>query len=118
MQSCLEKRGIEEREQEINKLHYQANDPYSATHKDALSTGDPNGKGTGHGGHTHVLPNCDLPNGLKNYSQFDTFKGGGSLDIAAREAQTNISMYNVNSEYSALMVETHQNVSQGQFVNA
>ena len=40
MQSCLEKRGMEERHTEINRSDYNINDQYSATHPDALSDGD------------------------------------------------------------------------------
>lgn len=117
MQSCLEKRGIDERENEINQLHYNINNQYSALHSDALSNGDPYGKGTGHGGHTHVLPDCSKPDGMIDYSQLDTFRGGGSCDIAARDNMINISMYNHEAPYSANLVDTHENVRQGQFVN-
>lgn len=52
-QTCLEKRGMEERHTEITRSDYNIENQYSATHKDALSDGDAQGKGTGHGGHTH-----------------------------------------------------------------
>ena len=47
MQSCLEKRSIDEREREIVRSDYNTNDRYSVTHKDALANGDAQGKGTG-----------------------------------------------------------------------
>lgn len=48
MQSCLEKRGIEERNNEIVRSDYNIEDQYGSTHKNALSDGDAKGKGTGH----------------------------------------------------------------------
>ena len=66
--TCLEKRGMEERHAEIAKSDYNINDQYNSTHKDALSDGDPQGKGTGHGGHTHWLPDCTLPTSYINYA--------------------------------------------------
>ena len=56
MQSCLEKRGIEERSVEIVRSDYNIENQYGPSHPDALSNGDVNGKGTSHGGHTHYLP--------------------------------------------------------------
>lgn len=53
MQSCLEKRGIEERHIEIIRSDYNIEDQYGSTHKNALSNGDVKGKGTGHG-RTHT----------------------------------------------------------------
>ena len=66
-QTCLEKRGIEERENELPRSHYNENDPYGPTHPDAMSDGDPQGKGTGHGGHTAWQPDCTLPNQAIKY---------------------------------------------------
>lgn len=48
MQSCLEKRGIEERNNEIVRSDYNIEDQYGSTHKNAISDGDVKGKGTGH----------------------------------------------------------------------
>ena len=44
MQSCLEKRAIDERNTEIVRSDYNSSDQYSATHKDAISDGDAQGK--------------------------------------------------------------------------
>ena len=43
------KRGIEERNNEIVRSDYNIEDQYGSTHKNALSDGDPLGKGTMHG---------------------------------------------------------------------
>jgi len=124
MQSCLEKRGIEERNTEIVRSDYNINDQYSATHKDALSDGDVQGKGSGHGGHTHYLPDCNKPTGTIDYSNFDTSPSsniGGCYDIkgrngiGGREYAMSVSMYNDQTPYSAALVETDQNVAQGQY---
>ena len=50
-QTCLEKRGMTERHEEIARSDYNIENQYSATHKDAISDGDTKGKGTNHGGH-------------------------------------------------------------------
>ena len=60
MQTCLEKRGIPARASALTRNDYNIHDQYSETHKDALSDGDPLGKGTGYGGHTHSVPDCNL----------------------------------------------------------
>lgn len=125
MQSCLEKRGIEERNDEIVRSDYNINDQYDATHSDALSNGDPQGKGSGHGGHTHWLPNCNLPTTMIDYSNFDTSPesqiGGlydieGRNDIGGREKAMASSLYNYIDQYSANLVNTEMNQQQGQFV--
>ena len=71
MQSCLEKRGIEQRAIEIVRSDYNENDQYNANHSDAISNGDALGKGTQHGGHSHYLPDCNKPTSMINYSNFD-----------------------------------------------
>lgn len=121
MQSCLEIRGIQERNDEIVRSDYNINDQYTSSHPDAISDGDPQGKGTNHGGHTHWLPDCTKPTGMIDYSNFDTEAGGGIYDI---EGRNNIggrnkalasSMYNKEIFYSANLVDTQENVRQGQF---
>lgn len=121
MQSCLEKRGIEERNTEIVRNDYNKNDQYSSTHSDALSNGDAQGKGTNHGGHTHYLPDCNKPSTTIDYSNFDTKNGGGCYDIngrdgiGGREWSMAVSMYNQENAYGASLVETDENVSEGQY---
>lgn len=121
MQSCLEKRGMEERHAEIVRSDYNIEDQYSSTHPDALSNGDPQGKGTGHGGHTHFLPDCNKPTGTIDYSNFDTTQGGGQYDIegrngiGGRDYSLAVSMYNKENMYSASLISTDKNVADGQF---
>lgn len=120
-QTCLEKRGIEERNTEILRSDYNKENEYSATHVDATSDGDAQGKGTGHGGHTHYLPDCTKPTTTIDYSNFDTVNGGGCYDIkgrngiSGRERALSISMYNKENEYGASLVDTTENVNDGQY---
>lgn len=125
MQSCLEKRGITERNEEIVRSDYNINDPYSAAHPDALSDGDPQGKGSGHGGHTHWLPDCTKPTAMIDYSNFDTNPEsniGGVYDIEGRNGISGrhramaISMYNDQAQYSQQLINTEMNQREGQFV--
>lgn len=125
MQSCLEKRGIDERNTEIVRSDYNINDPYSATHPDALSNGDAQGKGSGHGGHTAWLPDCTKPTTMINYSNFDTSPDsniGGCYDvngrngISGRKLAMTSSMYNSNYQYGAALIDTTLNQNDGQFV--
>jgi hypothetical protein len=121
MQSCLEKRGIEERNAEIVRSDYNITDPYSVTHKDALSDGDAQGKGTNHGGHTHSLPDCTKPNAMIDYSNFDTTNGGGAYDIdgrndiGGRNKNVAYNLYNATRPYGANLINTELNVNQGQY---
>ena len=120
-QTCLEKRGMEERHQEIVRSDYNIEDQYGPTHPDALSDGDVQGKGTGHGGHTHFLPDCTKPTNQIDYSNFDTAHGGGYYDIkgrngiSGRENAMAISMYNQEVEYGAKLVKTDANIADGQY---
>ena len=121
MQSCLEKRGIEERSVEIVRSDYNIENQYGPSHPDALSNGDVNGKGTGHGGHTHYLPDCNKPTSTIDYSNFDTLNGGGLYDIegrndvGGRKKAINSSLYNHEKQYSANLVNTEINLRQGQY---
>lgn len=120
-QTCLETRGITERNNEIVRSDYNINDQYGPTHSDALSNGDPQGKGTGHGGHTYWLPDCTKPTNAIDYSNFDTENGGGIYDI---EGRNNIGgrkrslareLYNKENQYSTNLISTAENVAQGQY---
>lgn len=122
MQSCLEKKGIEERKEETLRSDYNANNVYSAEHKDAQSDGDAQGKGTNHGGHGHWLPDCSKPTGMIDYSNFDTENGGGLYDIEGRNgiggrerALANSLYQKGNYEYSSNLVNTEKNVAEGQY---
>jgi hypothetical protein len=119
-QSKLEKKGFEKRPELLIRNDYQSTDPYDAKHPDALSTGDPQGKGTGHGGHTDYLPSDDAV-GI-NYSNFDTLNGGGQYDIEGRDGVGGRkwamarSLYNQDNAYGLNSVDTTQNVIAGQVV--
>ncbi|MBO6254829.1 MAG: hypothetical protein J6O49_14480 [Bacteroidaceae bacterium] len=120
-QTCLEKRGMEERHQEITCSDYNIEDQYGPTHKDAISDGDPQGKGTGHGGHTHFLPDCTKPTTTINYSNFDSENGGGYYDIEGRNGISGrkralaTSLYNKEIQYGPTLVDTSANVAEGQY---
>ena len=120
-QTCLEKRGMEERHEEITRSDYNIEDQYGPTHKDAISDGDPQGKGTGHGGHTHFLPDCTKPTTTINYSNFDSENGGGYYDIEGRNGISGrkralaTSMYNKEIQYGPTLVDTSANVADGQY---
>jgi hypothetical protein len=122
-QTCLEARGIEERTNEIVRNDYTKDNEYGPTHPNALSDGDPKGKGTGHQGHTHFLPDCTKPTNAIDYSNFDTSHGGGLYDIkgrngiGGREAAIVNSLYNADYQYGLSLVDTTQNVNLGQYVN-
>lgn len=120
-QTCLEKRGMEERHDEIVRSDYNIENQYGPTHPDAMSDGDAQGKGTGHGGHTHYLPDCTKPVSRIDYSNFDTENGGGCYDIkgrngiSGRERALASSMYNKEQQYGAKLVDTSANVADGQY---
>lgn len=118
MQSCLEKRSIEERHEEIVRSDYNRDNQYSSTHPDARATGDAQGKGTGHGGHGFWLPNCNGSLGVFDYSNFDTAvssRAGNADDNLARETALARSMYNAVEQYSSRLVDTTINVREGQY---
>jgi hypothetical protein len=120
-QTCLEKRGMEERHEEITRSDYNIENQYGPTHPDAISDGDAQGKGTGHGGHTHFLPDCTKPTTTINYSNFDSENGGGYYDIEGRNGISGrkralaISLYNKEIQYGPTLVDTSANVADGQY---
>lgn len=120
-QTCLEARGIEERHNEIVRNDYNIDNQYGPTHPNALSDGDPKGKGTGHQGHTSWLPSCDKPTNAIDYSNFDTQHGGNQYDIEGRNgiggrlnAIVN-SLYNAENPYGLSLVDTIENINEGQY---
>lgn len=119
VQSCLEFVSMEARHEQEARSDYQRDNQYSALHPDALASSG-NGKGTGHGGHSHWLPNCRGTIGIINYSNFDTAitsGAGNDCDNLAREKALARSLYNGANIYSQLSVDTSRNVREGQFVN-
>lgn len=129
-QAPLEIKGFEKRDDLIVRNDYTKNDEYNATHKDAISDGDPQGKGTGHGGHTHVIPDHNLAMNTTdhvwyskyNYSQLDTENGGGQYDIEGRNGIggrnwiKSISKFTEEEQYGLDYVDTSLNVADGQYV--
>lgn len=118
-QSCLEKSGIVERHDEIIRNKYNNVDAYSATHQDAVSDGDVQGKGTLSGGHGASLPDCSLK-GIIDYSNFNTQSGGGFYDIEGRndiggrkKAMASL-LYGPENPYGANRVITMMNQKDGQ----
>lgn len=119
MQSYLEKKGIDARQETLVRNDYSRNDEYSELHSDALSNGDPQGKGTGDGGHTHSTPNYELPP-MISYSNFNTTNGGGLYDIEGRNGVggrnflVTINKYNSENEYGKNSVDSSLNLEDGQ----
>jgi hypothetical protein len=80
------------------------------------------GKGTGHGGHTHWLPNADATSPTTiNYSNFDTENGGNIYDkegrnnVGGREKLIKLSLYNKENQYSINLIDSEENQRQGQY---
>ena len=119
IQSCLEYVSMDARHEQEARSDYQRDNQYSALHPDALASSG-NGKGTGHGGHSHWLPNCRGSICVFNLSNFDTSISSGAgndCDNIARNKSLARSLYNTNNVYSQLLVDTSRNVREGQFVN-
>ena len=119
IQSCLEYVSMDARHEQEARSDYQRDNQYSALHPDALASSG-NGKGTGHGGHSHWLPNCRGSIGVFNLSNFDTSISSGAgndCDNIARNKSLARSLYSTNNVYSQLLVDTSRNVREGQFVN-
>ena len=123
MQSALEKRSIEERNNEIVRSDYNKEEQYSSNHKNAQSDGDRKGKGTNHGGHSHFLPDSSKNKFTIDYSNFDTENGGneydieGRNDIGGRNKALASSLYNKNFQYGAHLINTEENLLLGQYKN-
>lgn len=120
MQTNLEKKSIEARNTALVNNDYTSKDGYSTLHSDAISNGDPLGKGTLIGGHGHNVPNQDIPSVIK-YENFDTSQGGGLYDIEGRNGVggrnflMNISKYNAENEYGINSIDTSANEGQIKF---
>lgn len=118
MRTCLEVISMDERHEEIVRNDYNKDNQYGVNHPDALATGDAQGKGTGHKGHSHWLPNCSGSLGVFNFSNFDTninSGAGNNADNAAREAAMVRSLYNPDKPYSARVIDTTANLREGQY---
>lgn len=113
-QSYLEIQGIEARGEQTARSDYNANDEYSETHKDALATGDAQGKGTGnYGGHGFSVPDMTKPKEQMNYCGLNTFEGGNNCDYAARETMLARSIYGPDRQYGVnIKIDTKNNKGQ------
>lgn len=130
MRSCLEIYSMDGsttmpygRHQQEIRSDYQRTNQYSETHPDALSPlhdggvgRKGQGKGTGHGGHSHWLPNCQGQLGVFNYSNFDTAISSGAGnedDNNARNIALTRSLYNDTNPYG--FIDTTLNRQEGQY---
>ena len=119
MQTCLEKKGIEARNETLVRNDYSKIDEYSTLHTDAIGNGDTLGKGTMIGGQTNTTPDGSGRSRI-DYSNFDTMNGGGLYDIEGRNGVggrnflMNISKYNANNEYGVNSIDTSANLADGQ----
>ena len=72
-------------------------------------------------GHSHWLPSCDKPTTTIDYSNFDTLNGGGLYDIegrndiGGRKKAMVSSLYNPEYQYGSNLVNTEENLRQGQY---
>lgn len=121
MKTCLEKVSMQERSDELTQNTYNSDNAYSSNHQNALNIDhgdDEHGKGTGSAGHSHWLPNCDGEIGIINYSNFDTdvsSHAGNKTDNKTRTTAMARSLYNADNPYSADIIDTSDNVAQGQY---
>ena len=127
-QSNLEKIGLERRnEHELIRNDIKKTNPYDSNHDTAVwHEGDetkPLGKGSGHGGHQHSVPqtyNELTKNQIK--PQIDTEHGGGAYDIYGRDGEggrnrlLKINIYNKDNAYGPNSVDTSANIDEGQYV--
>lgn len=117
IQSCLEYTSMDARHEQMARSEFNRDYQYDASY---IANNAKSGKvkGTGHGGHSHWLPNCRGAIGIINYSNFDTAQtsmAGHDCDVAARATSMSRSLYNAENPYG--MIDTTRNVNEGQFVN-
>ena len=120
-QSRLESEAIDKRHELEVISDYQKNtNEYSEQHQDALSNGDPHGKGTGVS-MGYSVPGQTTNKGI-NYANIATNSGGGLYDIEGRNGiggrryLETINMYNAENSYGVDSVDTSKNVAEGQFI--
>lgn len=123
-QSRLEQEALDTRKELTIKNDYSKNNEYSLEHEDTKTHYDEehaHGKGTGHGGHTHVVPNPKKSRFSIEKSQFDTENGGGSFDIygmgnvGGRNRLQAINIYGPNNQYGVDSIDTSKNFDEGQY---
>ena len=120
-QSRLESEAIDKRhELEVISDYQKDTNEYSEQHQDALSNGDPQGKGTGVS-MGYSVPGQTTNKGI-NYANIATNSGGGLYDIEGRNGiggrryLETINMYNAENSYGVDSVDTSKNVAEGQFI--
>lgn len=120
-QSRLESEAIDKRhELEVISDYQKDTNEYSEQHQDALSNGDPQGKGTGVS-MGYSVPGQTTNKGI-NYTNIATNSGGGLYDIEGRNGIGGrryleaINMYNAENSYGVDSVDTSKNVAEGQFI--
>lgn len=120
-QSRLESEAIDKRhELEVISDYQKDTNEYSEQHQDALSNGDPQGKGTGVS-MGYSVPGQTTNKGI-NYTNIATNSGGGLYDIEGRNGIGGrryleaINMYNAENSYGVDSVDTSMNVAEGQFI--
>lgn len=120
-QSRLESEAIDKRHELEVISDYQKNtNEYSEQHEDALSNGDPQGKGTGIS-MGYSIPGQTTNKGI-NYANIATNSGGGLYDIEGRNGiggrkyLKTINMYNSENSYGVDSVDTSKNAAEGQFI--
>ena len=115
--SCLETRAVSARQALLVKNAHNANNPYNASHPDAIADGDAKGRGTGIGQGQMWLPHCTSQINVFNYSNFVTDPTqnliGNSVDINARNFAITHSLYNVANQYSDTTFTTEPNSFDG-----
>lgn len=121
-QSRLEIEGIDKRnELSVISDYQKGTNEYNESHKDALSDGDPQGKGTGVPLGMASQPGSTTNKGI-SYANMDTQHGGGSYDIdgrngvGGRKYLSTINLYNSDSAYGPESIDTSKNVADGQLV--
>lgn len=94
--NCLETKAIQERNKEMSGARFREGAEYSVEYAAR------HGKGTGHGGHTHTLPDCSIDSTLfdVNGSNFDVWDGGNECDKRIREVMLGRQMYGPDNEYN------------------
>lgn len=106
--NCLESKAITERSKETAN-GFRSGVEYSAEYAAQY------GKGTGHGGHTHSLPDCtiDKADFDVNGANFDIWDGGNDCDKSIREQMLGRQKYGPDNEYNT---EIDMSGNEGQYV--
>lgn len=102
-----------------NDYNFDNGKEYNGNHKDAISDGDPLGKGSG-AGHGHSTPEFKKSN--KMSYQLPTQNGGGQYDIegrndnGGRNFMQKISIYGPDNEYGKNSNQVDPTSSTGEFI--